>query len=453
MDVASATASLDVGTLFVIAIFVASLLGVFLLSAWTQERSRALAWWGAAYLIGGASGAVWRFGRLVAPALPAGLATILLFVAVGMIWSAARLFYGRPVSWIGTLFGAAIWLIVCFVPNFALSAASRVVISSLIVAGYTFLTAIELRRERRKLLKRRWPAVFVPMLHGAIFLFPAALATLAPDAGGIHSLARVWIAVFAIEIVLYVVGTAFIVLVLAKDRTVHFYKTAATTDPLTGVLNRRGFFEAAALLMGRCRKSKTPVSVLAFDLDHFKSINDRYGHAVGDAVLQSFARVVGETMRAGDLIGRLGGEEFIALLSGVLADAAAAGERVRSAFAATSTVRDDQHIAATVSIGVACGSPLVAIDTLIARADTALYRAKELGRNRVEGGDDAVLEAAEPRHGLTTVRSTQREKKSSDDAAALEAAEPRRGRAFERSAEREKEKDAANDDALGSCIA
>jgi hypothetical protein len=89
MDLASATVSLDVGTLSVIAICVASLLGLFLLYAWAQERIRALAWWGGAYLIGGASGALWRFGSLVAPVLPASLATILLFVAVGMIWSAA----------------------------------------------------------------------------------------------------------------------------------------------------------------------------------------------------------------------------------------------------------------------------------------------------------------------------------------------------------------------------
>jgi diguanylate cyclase (GGDEF)-like protein len=409
MDLASATVSLDVGTLFVIAICVASLLGLFLLFAWTQERIQALMWWGTAYLLGGASGALWRFGYLFAPALPANLATILLFVAVGMIWSGARLFHGRQVHWMGMLFGAVFWLFACFVPTFATSAGSHIVVSSLLVAGYTFLTATELRRERRKSLIRRWPAAFVPMLHGAIFLCPAALATLAPS-GGVHSLARAWIVVFALEIVLYVVGTAFIVLILAKDRTVHLYKTAATTDPLTGVLNRRGFFEAAAIVMRRNSKAMAPVSVLAFDLDHFKSINDRYGHAVGDAVLQSFARVVRETMRAGDIIGRLGGEEFVAFLPGTLADAAAAAERVRSAFAATSMVRSGQRIAATVSIGVACGSPVAAIDALITRADAALYRAKSQGRDRVETDEMFVGVAAERRGQASNVRTAGRAK-------------------------------------------
>src|SRR5579863_9062334 len=109
-NLAAATASLDVGTLFFIAICVTVLLGLFLLYAWAQERIRALAWWSVAYLIGGASGALWRFGDIIAPGLPASTSTVLLFVAVGMIWSAARLFHGRPVRWIAMLFGAAVWL-------------------------------------------------------------------------------------------------------------------------------------------------------------------------------------------------------------------------------------------------------------------------------------------------------------------------------------------------------
>jgi diguanylate cyclase (GGDEF)-like protein len=407
MDLAPALIALDVGTLFVIAICVASLLGLFLLFAWVQERTQALGWWALAYLIGGASGALWRFGHLFVPGLPASLPTILLFVAVGMIWSGARRFHGRPVQWIAMSFGAVFWQLASFVPAFSFSAASRIVVSSLIVASYTFLTARELRRERRKSLIRRWPAVFVPMLHGAIFLFPVALATLSPDGDSVHNVARGWIALFAIEIVLYVVGTAFVVLILAKDRTVHLYKTAATTDPLTGLLNRRGFFEAAAMVMGRNRKSMAPVSVLAFDLDHFKSVNDRYGHAVGDAVLQMFARVVRETMRTEDVIGRLGGEEFVAVLPGTLKDACAAAERVRSALAAASIVRNGERIAVTVSIGVACGSPQSAIDTLITRADVALYGAKTQGRNRVKAADDAVVEgAAAVRGRRSEVRAT-----------------------------------------------
>lgn len=416
---AQASLAVDFGTLFVVAICVTSLLGLFLLFAWTQERIRALAWWGAAYLIGGASGALWRFGDSISPALPANLATILLFTAVGLIWGGARLFHGQPVRWMPTLFGAAFWLAASFVPAFAASAASRMVVSSLIVAGYTFLTAAELRRERRKSLIRRWPAAFVPMLHGAIFLFPVALATLS-EGDGLPSLARGWIAVFAIEILLYVVGTAFIILILAKDRSMHAYKVAATTDPLTGVLNRRGFFDAAAVLAGRGLQKMAPVSVLVFDLDHFKSINDRCGHAVGDAMLQLFAKVARQTMRASDVIGRLGGEEFVALLPSTLAEATIAAERVRSAFAAVSIVRNGQRIGATVSIGVACGPPTVAIDQLIASADAALYRAKTNGRDRVETAAEITAGAAE-RHGERS-RAIGRRKTDNEQGAVQEGA-------------------------------
>lgn len=387
--------SLDIGTLFVIAVGVTSLLGLFLLFAFMQDRVTALAWWGVAYLIGGVSGLIWRLDDMISPPLPANTANILLFVAVGMIWSAARLFHGRPVLWATMCLGAVVWLISSFSPAFVDSAASRLVVSSLIVATYTFLTAGELWRERRQSLIRRWPALFVPMLHGAIFLSPLALAALS-EGGGALALGTGWVAVYAIEIVLYVVGAAFIVLVLAKDRTVRHYKTAAATDPLTEVLNRRGLFEAADLMRRGRQARQEPVCALAFDLDFFKSINDRFGHASGDATLRLFGSVLKNTLRGGDAIGRLGGEEFVALLPSSLTDAVNAAERVRKAFAAASA-EPGRHAAATVSIGVACGSAFAETDALIARADAALYCAKRNGRNRVEAADEAVSAAPEDR--------------------------------------------------------
>jgi diguanylate cyclase (GGDEF)-like protein len=239
------------------------------------------------------------------------------------------------------------------------------------------------------------------MLHGAIFLFPVALASL-----GVHTIASGWIAVFAIEVVLYVVGAAFIVLIMAKDRTVHRYKTAAETDPLTGLLNRRGFFDASGVLMAGNVARHAPVSVLAFDLDHFKSVNDRFGHKTGDAVLTLFAKVARKTLRGDDVVGRIGGEEFLAVLSGTLAEACIAAERVRAAFEAAAVAPDSPQIPATVSIGVACGLPTVPIDVLIARADAVLYRAKENGRNRVEPDEELISGATQrPPETRSAVRS------------------------------------------------
>jgi diguanylate cyclase (GGDEF)-like protein len=387
---AEASTTLDIGTLFVIATCVAALLGLFLLFAWLQDRIAALAWWGVAYLIGGFSGLLWRLDGVVPLPLSDDLADVLLFIALGMIWTAARVFHGRKVRFGAMCYGAIVWTTANLSPTLAHWPAGRTVLSSLIVANYTFWIAVELWRERRKaVIRQRWPALFVPTLHGAIFLFPVALANL-----GVHSLAKGWVAVFAIEVVLYMVGAAFIVLLLAKDRTVNRYKAAAQTDPLTGLLNRRGLFEVSGALMARNLKTLEPISVLAFDLDRFKSINDRFGHKMGDAVLDLFAKTVKKTMRGEDVIGRLGGEEFIAVISGALADARIAAERVRVAFeAAAALTPGSPGVPATVSVGVACGSPNVALDKLIDRADAALYRAKENGRNQV--AVDEIMMAAD----------------------------------------------------------
>jgi diguanylate cyclase (GGDEF)-like protein len=387
---AEASTSLDIGTLFVTAGCVTALLGLFLLFAWVQERMAALAWWGSAYLIGGFSAALWRSENVLPVPVPPGVADVLLFIALGMIWTAARAFHGRDVRWGAMCFGAVTWTAADMSHAMPHTPAVRIMLGSVIVAIYTFMIAAELWRERRKSLIRRWPALFVPMLHGAIFLFPVALASL-----GVRSLATGWIAVFAIEVTLYVVGAAFIVLVLAKDRTVSRYKRAAETDPLTGLFNRRGFFGAAAVLMTANRRKKlAPVSVLAFDLDKFKSINDRFGHKMGDVVLEMFSKTLRKTMRADDIIGRLGGEEFVAIISGKLADACIAAERVRVAFEAAALASDSRQIPVTVSIGVASGLPTANIDKIIERADAVLYKAKENGRNRVEADEVLVVPEA-----------------------------------------------------------
>src|SRR4051812_47609373 len=103
--------ALDLPTLLSVAICVTALLGLLLLFAWLQDRVRALAWWGTAYLVGGFSVAAWSVESLISPPLPVGTANALLFISCGMIWNAARLFHGRPVLWGGLAAGATAWLI------------------------------------------------------------------------------------------------------------------------------------------------------------------------------------------------------------------------------------------------------------------------------------------------------------------------------------------------------
>jgi diguanylate cyclase (GGDEF)-like protein len=129
-----------------------------------------------------------------------------------------------------------------------------------------------------------------------------------------------------------------------------------------------------------------PLSVAVFDLDHFKSINDRFGHAIGDRVLQVFAETARANLRSTDIIGRLGGEEFAAVLYDVSREKAVAlAERIRSTFAEVAGEVDGRPVAATVSIGlVVNGEKQLDVGELLGQADQALYYAKERGRNRVE---------------------------------------------------------------------
>ncbi len=391
---------LDAPTLFAIATSITGVLGVFLLLVWLQERSiRALAWWGAAYLMGGSAVALWSVHdnvSLVPPAMP----NALLFVACGMLWNGARLFHSR-VALPGALFtGAIAWLVAMQFPAFAQSTEARIVLSSLIIATYTFLTAFELRRERRRTLANPGLTIGVPLLHGAVFLSPIALMLLLPP----EASADGWFALFALETLLYVVGTAFIVVIMAKERVALAHKTAAMTDMLTGLFNRRAFLEAANELIARQARKQGPVSVLAFDLDHFKSINDRFGHAGGDDALRLFAATINAAMRSTDVIGRIGGEEFAAIFPGSQAEACTVAERVRAAFEIAGVEISPCQVGATVSIGIATATAPIAFDALLARADAALYRAKANGRNRVEGSVESG--SAEPPVRAPAMRKT-----------------------------------------------
>ncbi len=156
------------------------------------------------------------------------------------------------------------------------------------------------------------------------------------------------------------------------------------TDPLTGMFNRRGFQEAAEKLIATQRKLGQPVSVMMFDLDHFKAINDRFGHDVGDEALQAFAATAGSSMRIHDIVGRLGGEEFAAILPAGTETTVMVAERVRANFELSGVEIAGHIMNATVSIGIAESSAdVAAVATLMARADRALYAAKASGRNRV----------------------------------------------------------------------
>ncbi|GCL63179.1 sensor domain-containing diguanylate cyclase [Pseudaquabacterium pictum] len=167
-------------------------------------------------------------------------------------------------------------------------------------------------------------------------------------------------------------------------------------DHLTGLANRRAFFEAAELELHRWQRQPRPLALVAFDADHFKQINDRHGHAAGDAVLRHLAAGLGATFRNLDLVARSGGEEFLVLLPGTNLDGArAAAWRLCQAVADREVLVDGVPIRCTMSAGVAAMDAEVdGLDALIKRADLALYQAKALGRNRVECWQPGLRHAA-----------------------------------------------------------
>jgi len=172
----------------------------------------------------------------------------------------------------------------------------------------------------------------------------------------------------------------------ARNELLEQLRQLASHDPLTGVLNRRAFLEAWRERQAQRSWRSRPTAVLVLDIDHFKKINDTWGHAVGDQVLATFARTVRECLRGADLLGRFGGEEFVALMGGCNGDeAAGVAERVRSAVADTIVHLDGgRNVKVTVSIGVAAVDMMPAVfDPLLAAADKALYAAKAAGRDRV----------------------------------------------------------------------
>jgi diguanylate cyclase (GGDEF)-like protein len=147
-------------------------------------------------------------------------------------------------------------------------------------------------------------------------------------------LGSVWLTVLSFEALLFTISIAFILLAMAKERTELLHRTAAMVDPLTGIANRRSFLQDAAQLAKRHSANPRPTAVLLIDLDHFKSINDRFGHALGDRALELFALTARHSVRSTDLLGRLGGEEFAAILPDMSRDrAVAVAERIRASFA------------------------------------------------------------------------------------------------------------------------
>ena len=379
--------NLDINTLFMVTIYVEAILGLLLLFAWVQNTAiRAVAWWGFAHLIRAASVVLFGMYGAAPELITIDLANALLFTSFAVTWTGARVFDGRPVEPVYLVTGAVLWLLVCRLPVLADALDARSLIATGIITTYTWLTAYEFWQGRGEPLVSRWPAIFMLFAHGALFLLRTPLVAALPFAPSNKMLGSVWLTVLSFEALLFTISIAFILLAMAKERTELRHRTAAMVDPLTGIANRRAFLQDAAQLAKRLAVNPRPTAVLLIDLDHFKSINDRFGHALGDRALEVFAEAASQSLRSSDLLGRLGGEEFAAVLADTSREKAVmVAERIRESFAKAAREVDGRPVCATVSIGlVHCQDTGFDVAEQLAQADQALYFAKERGRNRVE---------------------------------------------------------------------
>jgi diguanylate cyclase (GGDEF)-like protein len=374
-------------TLLAITAFTPALAGCLLLFSWLQHRKvTALALWGSGFITASIAttliivcrGAIADFWSII-------VGNALLAIAYGILWCGARKFDNRNVSIVLASVGVVLWLIACSISPIYHRPEARATVMATIGVAYTLLVAFELWRGRGD-QAWRWPIIVLLLAHAAAIPIhiPLVGALTNPDPSEPSDLDLLTFAAF--ESAFVCISMAYLFGGLAKDRITASFRRASLTDPLTGVTNRRGFFEIGERLLARARFRKDPVALVIFDLDQFKYINDQFGHAIGDEVLIAFCRIASAQLRPNDLFGRLGGEEFATLLPNTAAqDAIWLAERVRVAIEAASHTVEAHTIRMTVSAGVASlNEGATALGAFLSAADNALYRAKASGRNRVE---------------------------------------------------------------------
>jgi diguanylate cyclase (GGDEF)-like protein len=404
---------LDMQTMSAVNVTVTAILGGVLLFTWARERdSGFVGWWGLALLIMSAGVILTAFPvGLHADLFHLGLATIALADAIK--WKAAQEFALGHARILLILLGP-VGFLVALQSGYLDSFDQELGVLCTILAVYNFAAAGSLAGVTDEQLPSRWPAVSLLVVTGLGYLSWLPL-NLAMPIGEVQWVGlSMWFPSIILLTLLLRITLAFIVLSMAKERQELEQRVDALTDALTGLPNRRALFEVADALGQNRQVGGDAISVLIFDLDHFKQTNDRFGHDFGDRVLKLFADTAAAHLNGTSLVARLGGEEFVAILPGAdPLEAFGSGEAVRRAFANSAAFVDGLAVGATVSVGAASDVDIKGdLNALFRRADAALYVAKRAGRNRVEllgphdASEHADVEAA--------VRSAARESAASD---------------------------------------
>ena len=388
--------NIDHFTIMLFGLFIKLMLGVLFFIFWLNDRRGAVwfAWWSATFLLGGLAALLFMLRGFGGDFFAIGVGVASLIAAFGCCWQGARAFDKRRPLWLPVLLAPAIWLAASLVPGFLDNISYRVVLSSLLLAPLIAMCAVEFWRGRQEALQSRWPVI---VLFATLALFFAArvpLVSLLPFPFGAQPLAPGWMVAFNLIVFFHALMLTVLIVAMSKERLELEQRTKAQTDPLTGALNRRAFMARGVRLVQRHRHQTAPLCLLFLDLDHFKSLNDRFGHSGGDDVLMTFVAVVHDNIRPTDFLFRIGGEEFCCLLPHTRGDQAhTVAERIRHQFESATVDVAGTPVKATVSLGIASTETFGHdLDALMRRADMAVYAAKRQGRNRVvvAAADDPV---------------------------------------------------------------
>jgi len=387
---------LDIRTLYVVTAVACLVLGALQLVAYcTQRFERWPAWWGLSNVLLGLGTLGVALRGMAPDFVTVQLANVVTVAAFLSLLVSVRAFAQRPPLpwWVVTSVAVSQALLVALWSTPA-DFRARIAFESMVFALFDSAIVVEgVRLARRHRLTSAWLLAGCFGATALLFAIRAVMTTCGAIGGTtLFSSPTVTYQWMAATGEVFITLRGFTLLLMAAERSHQLLFDHAQRDPLTGALNRSGLHLSYGRLAGARRAARQDddamlgvVSLVVIDLDHFKAINDTYGHAMGDDVLRLFTATANGALRTGDTLARYGGDEFVVLLPHTAGgEACAIAEQIRVAFTNATGSLGALAVQPTLSIGIAVGSLADdTLDTILQHADEALYRSKREGRNRV----------------------------------------------------------------------
>jgi diguanylate cyclase (GGDEF)-like protein len=356
---------------------------LMIFSFWLKDRhTSAHLWWIAGFLLFGLGLVLGSIRDHLPALLNYPIPGLMALLGVSAFWIGVRIFDRRPLPMLALL-PPAIWAL--GLPLVFDIYPLRYALFNLAIGTATLLTGTDLWRHAPRGINPRTCIAFVCLLETAISFSQGVALIAMQDAIGDGPLFG-WLTFAPFQSAVALIAIVIFGLQMISERSHYRLQRLAMSDDLSGALNRRGFFELGEEALSRQADIPGESSLIVFDIDRFKLINDTYGHAAGDQTIATFAKRAATVLRSDDLFGRIGGEEFALLLPGTPADIGETiAERIRLALADEPVECEAHRIAVTTSAGLTSAPNHTAqLDRMIATADAALYEAKRQGRNRVK---------------------------------------------------------------------